>query len=999
MLTAIVSIEVVLKDHWELDELIEHWTLLPEELELLINKTGVARLGFAVLLKYFQLEVHFPTHKPTIPTSVIEHVAAQVKVSPAQYQRYDWIGRTARFHKRQIREFLGFREARTSDTKGIVDWLTDNVLNRESNPHSLQQIVRERFWSLKIEPPTSGRIERLVRSAIRTYESRFFEETTDKLSFTCRHQLDALLVTSDKSETSDDQQTSDLPTSPLSELNAEPGRSSVNSVLKESSKLQKLRQVGLPDDLFKDFSPKVLQTYSARTATEQPRELRRHKGPTRYTLVAAFCWLKTQEVTDNLVDLLIQMIHGIGTRAEGKVEMQLMQEFKKVNNKQNILYQIAKVSLEKTDGIVREVIYPVASEETLRDVVQEIETNGTVYHQRVHKIVRASYSRHYRRSLPKLLETLEFRSNNDVHRPVIEALELLKKYKDSKQRFFSAEDDVPIEGVLKNDRQELVTETDAKGNKRINRINYEIYVLQALRERLRGKEIWVVGADRYRNPEEDLPADFEQHRDAYYQALKLPTAVDDFITPLQQAMKEALQMFNDGLPNNPKVKIRKKGKNRIRLSPLEKQPEPVNIGRLKTQLIQRWPMTSLLDILKEADLRIGFTDHFKSLASRETLDRSTIQKRLLLCLYGLGTNTGLKRVSDGTPGVDYHDLRYIKRRFVHKEALRKAIAQVANAIFQVRNPQIWGEGTTTCASDSKKFGAWDENLMTEWHARYGGPGVMVYWHVEKKSTCIYSSLKQPSASEVSAMIEGVLRHDTQMTVRRNYVDTHGQSEVGFAFTHLLGFELMPRLKGISKQKLYRPLSGQPDAYPNLLEILTRPINWPLIRQQYDQMVKYATALRIGTAEPEAILSRFTRANLKHPTYQALGELGKVLKTIFLCRYLHSEDLRYEVNEGLNVVEQWNSTNGFILYGKGGEFASNRRSEQTLTMLCLHLLQVCLVYINTLMLQQVLAEPEWEQKLTAEDRRALNPLMHGHVNPYGLFWLDLDQRLGIEQVAA
>ena len=138
-----------------------------------------------------------------------------------------------------------------------------------------------------------------------------------------------------------------------------------------------------------------------------------------------------------------------------------------------------KVSLEKTDGIVREVIYPVASEETLRDVVQEIETNGTVYHQRVHKIVRASYSRHYRRSLPKLLETLEFRSNNDVHRPVIEALELLKKYKDSKQRFFSAEDDVPIEGVLKNDRQELVTETDAKGNKRINRINYEIYVLQA----------------------------------------------------------------------------------------------------------------------------------------------------------------------------------------------------------------------------------------------------------------------------------------------------------------------------------------------------------------------------------------------------------------------------------------------------------------------------------------------------------------------------------------
>ena len=189
------------------------------------------------------------------------------------------------------------------------------------------------------------------------------------------------------------------------------------------------------------------------------------------------------------------------------------------------------------------------------------------------------------------------------------------------------------------------------------------------------------------------------------------------------------------------------------------------------------------------------------------------------------------------------------------------------------------------------------------------------------------------------MIEGVLRHDTEMTVKKNFVDSHGQSEVAFAFCHLLGFQLMPRLKGIKRQKLYRPEAGT-HAYPHLQPVLTRPINWDLIAQQYDQMIKYATALRLGTAEPEAILRRFTRANVKHPTYQALGELGKVLKTIFLCQYLHSEALRQEINEGLNVVEQWNSTNGFIFYGKSGEFATNQRAEQVLGMLSLHLLQVC-----------------------------------------------------------
>lgn len=248
------------------------------------------------------------------------------------------------------------------------------------------------------------------------------------------------------------------------------------------------------------------------------------------------------------------------------------------------------------------------------------------------------------------------------------------------------------------------------------------------------------------------------------------------------------------------------------------------------------------------------------------------------------------------------------------------------------------------------------------------------------------------------MIEGVLRHDTEMTLKKNYVDSHGQSEVAFAFCHLLGFQLLPRLKAIYEQKLYRPESGNPDAYPNLQLILTRSIKWDLIRQQYDQMIKYATALRLGMADPEAILRRFTRGNLLHPTYQALAELGKVMKTIFLCQYLHSEELRREIHEGLNVVENWNSANGFIFYGKSGEFATNERSEQELVMLSLHLLQSCLVYINTLMLQRVLAEPIWTGRLTKEDQRGLTPLIYSHVNPYGTFRIDLNERLRIEQSA-
>ncbi len=249
------------------------------------------------------------------------------------------------------------------------------------------------------------------------------------------------------------------------------------------------------------------------------------------------------------------------------------------------------------------------------------------------------------------------------------------------------------------------------------------------------------------------------------------------------------------------------------------------------------------------------------------------------------------------------------------------------------------------------------------------------------------------------MIEGVLRHDTEMEVERQYVDSHGQSEVAFAFCRLLGFQLLPRLKAVAAQRLYTPGAGGSSSCPNLACILARPIEWDLIEQQYDEMVRYATAMAERTAEPEAILRRFTRGNGQHPTYKALAELGKAAKTLFLCRYLDQEALRREIHEGLNVVETWNSANGFIFFGKGGEVASNRLDDQEVSVHALHLLQSCLVYVNTLMLQRVLAEPAWAARMTPADRRGLTPLVWGHVSPYGVFELDMASRLDLGPRAA
>ena len=592
--------------------------------------------------------------------------------------------------------------------------------------------------------------------------------------------------------------------------------------------------------------------------------------------------------------------------------------------------------------------------------------------------------------LPELLGTLEFKCENARYQPVMDALAVLKAYLPHKSPSYPEGTKVPIEGVVRPVWMSLVIEA-AGDPPKINRVAYEICVLKALREQLRCREIWVEGSRRYRNPDDDLPQDFETKREKYYADLGIPTDAKAFTALIKEEMTRGLVALNEEMPDNPKVKILPKKGGWISVSPLDPQAEPESLGALKTEMARRWPMTSLLDVLKETDHLVDFTQFLRSGTEREHLDRRVLRRRLLLCLYGLGTNTGLKRMVTGQEDDSPKDLHYVRRRFLSLEGLRQAIAQVVNATLDVRLPQIWGEATTACASDSKQFGAWDQNLLTEYHNRYGGRGVMVYWHVEKKSTCIYSQFKRVSSSEAAAMIEGVLRHCTEMEVERQYVDSHGQSEVAFAFCRLLGFELMPRLKGIHRQRLYPPDPGQ--TYSNIdLVMSSRSINWELVEQQLDAMVKHTVALKMGTVDAESILRRFTRSNIQHPAYKAFGELGKAIKTIFLCRYLASEGLRREVHEGLNVVENWNSANGFIFYGKGGELATNRQEDQEMGLLCLHLLQASLVFVNTLMIQRVLTDPAWVTTMGTRDLAALSPLVYHHINPYGIFELDLDARL-------
>ena len=261
-------------------------------------------------------------------------------------------------------------------------------------------------------------------------------------------------------------------------------------------------------------------------------------------------------------------------------------------------------------------------------------------------------------------------------------------------------------------------------------------------------------------------------------------------------------------------------------------------------------------------------------------------------------------------------------------------------------------------------------------------------------------IARPGDSEVGSMLTGCLHHDTEMDMKEIYTDTHGQSSIGFAFSYLLHFDLLPRIKGIHKQKLFVPSRNFKEKLPHLkLALASNSINWCKIEGDYEEVVKYAASLKTRSVEANVLLNRLSANNASHPAYQALVEIGKVARTIFLCRYLADERLRIQINETLNVVERFNGMMGFIFHGKQGTISTNDKEDQELAILCLHLIQVCIIYMNTLMIQEVLGNPSSTYSLTTNDLRALTPLIHEHINPHGIVALDMTKRLNIKNIHA
>ena len=423
-----------------------------------------------------------------------------------------------------------------ADADKAAEWLAANVCEKERQAGQVREELLAHLKGERIEPPAQDRVRRIIGTALRQAEQALTARIASRIPAEAAARMLALTArAADPGE--EEAAPGEAGTlfgaaevtgvDVFAAIRDEPGNVSVKTIGQETFKLGAIRAVGLPDDLFADVAPKVLTGWRARVAAEAPSHLRSHPHEIMVTLLAAYLYCRQREITDALVDLLIATVHRINARADTKVTSDFVAELKRVSGKENILFKMTEAALKSPGERVEDVIYPAVpgGHETLVALLREFKANGTSYRQHRQRVFKASYTSHYRAGLIQIIEVLEFGSTNTVHAPMVEALALIKRYKadvPGRVKCYAAGEHVPVEGIVPAELAELMYRADSKRRQRILRTVYECGVFQALREKLRCKEIWVAGAEKWRNPDLDLPADFESNRAENYAQLRKP---------------------------------------------------------------------------------------------------------------------------------------------------------------------------------------------------------------------------------------------------------------------------------------------------------------------------------------------------------------------------------------------------------------------------------------------------------------------------------------------
>ncbi|RPD44082.1 Tn3 family transposase [Hymenobacter sediminis] len=412
---------------------------------------------------------------------------------------------------------------------------------------------------------------------------------------------------------------------------------------------------------------------------------------------------------------------------------------------------------------------------------------------------------------------------------------------------------------------------------------------------------------------------------------------------------------------------------------------PAEQPRLPAHLFPRHRVVPLREVLTSVARLTQFDTAFGSLPSKHARTPPPLSQ-LLAALVGLGCNLGLRRLAQVAPQVDEAALQRLASTHFSLDNLRQANELILNFTRQLRLRETFrlSPDVLHSSSDGQKYDLAVDSLGGSASFKYFGNrrGLTAYSYVDETLLVFDSTVFSAADREATHLLEGLLRHAVRPTDVHS-TDTHGYTEVIFAVTRMLGIAYEPRIRQLTNQQLY---SWEPVAAHRQLGQTLLPdarLDPERIARHWDEVLRLVVTLKLRHSEASRLFGRLNSYARQHPLYRALKELGRLVKTEFLLRYVDQVELRQRIQKQLNKGESAHRLAHAVWHGRNQEFHAATRSEQLVAETCKRLLMNAIICWNYLHLSQHLARlPPEQQAATLATLSPFAVLSYRHLNLHG-----------------
>ncbi len=434
---------------------------------------------------------------------------------------------------------------------------------------------------------------------------------------------------------------------------------------------------------------------------------------------------------------------------------------------------------------------------------------------------------------------------------------------------------------------------------------------------------------------------------------------------------------------NPAVRQRADGRPRF-LTPARPVEEDTPAPR---PLFPEPGVISLHEVLHTVNQQCHFADCLEHWSPRHRPPRPA-GRVFFAGIMAYGCNLGLTRMAHATKHVPLSTLENTVNWYFSLENLRRANDAVVALIGKLPVSRLFKrhpEAVHT-SSDGQKYYVAVDSIHATYSYKYFGQekGIVSYGFLDDRHRLFYSTTFSSSEREAPYMVDGLLHNDVvESTIHST--DTHGFTEVNFALTAFLSVEFAPRIQSFQDQQLYAFAGMEvPDLTAYALAPVKR-IDRALIEAQWDTLLRLVVSLKQKHVTASTLLRRLNSYSQQHPVYLALRELGRVVRTEFLLRYMDDQALRKRIDDQLDRLESARHFAWVVFYGQNGQIPYAGKEEQQLADACKRLVQNVIVCWNCLYLNQYLFQaPAAERQQVADAIAASSPVSWQHINLHGEF---------------